>query len=171
MDRGYIQVYTGNGKGKTTAALGLSLRAVCAGKRVFFGQFVKGMNYSELKVPEYLPNVTLEQFGKNYFINNNANEEDIVSARKGLKKAAEVIKSGDYDLVVLDEINIAVYYNLFSIDEVIDMLNHKSEEVEVILTGRYAEDKLIDMADLVTEMKEVKHYYKKGVTARKGIEN
>lgn len=171
MGKGYIQIYTGNGKGKTTAALGLSLRAVCAGKKVFFGQFIKGMDYSELKTPEYLPNFTLEQFGRNYFIHNKPNQEDIDSARKGLKKAAEVLKSGTYDLVVLDEINVAVHYNLFSIDEAIDMLKGKAEEVEVILTGRYAEDKLIDMADLVTEMKEVKHYYKKGVTARKGIEN
>jgi cob(I)alamin adenosyltransferase len=171
MDKGYIQIYTGNGKGKTTAALGLSLRAVCAGKKVFFGQFVKGMEYSELTVPKYLPNFTLEQFGRNVFIFNKPKEEDIKFARKGLERIKEVLTSGEYDVVVLDELNIAIFYNLFKIEEIIEILDNRNESIEVIITGRNANEKLIDKADLVTEMKEIKHYYKKGVPARRGIEN
>lgn len=171
MDKGYIQIYTGNGKGKTTAALGLSLRAVCAGKKVFFGQFVKGMEYSELNTSKYLPNFTLEQFGRNVFIFNKPTEADIEVARKGLERVKEILTSGEYDVVVLDELNIAIYYKLFSVEEVIEVLDNRNEKIEVIITGRYANEKLIDKADLVTEMKEIKHYYAKGVPARKGIEN
>ena len=170
MDKGYIQIYTGNGKGKTTAALGLSLRAVCAGKKVFFGQFVKGMEYSELTAPKYLPNFTLEQFGRNVFIFNKPKEEDIKFARKGLERIKEVLTSGEYDVVVLDELNIAIFYNLFKIEEVIEILDNRNESIEVIITGRNANEKLIDKADLVTEMKEIKHYFREGVPAREGIE-
>lgn len=171
MEKGYIQVYTGNGKGKTTCALGLSLRAVCAGKKVFFGQFTKGMQYSELDAPKYLPNFTLEQFGRNVFILGNPTKADKEFAKKGLKKAEEVLASGDYDVVVLDEINIALFYELFSVDEVIEILDKKAEKTEVILTGRYANERIIEKADLVTEMTEIKHYYTQGVPARKGIED
>lgn len=170
-NKGYIQIYTGNGKGKTTAALGLSLRAVCAGKKVFFGQFVKGMKYSELNAVNYLPNFTLEQFGRNTFIFGNPTKADIEVAKEGLRKAEEALTSGQYDVVVLDEINIAIFYELFTVEEVIEMLDKKTENVEVILTGRYANDKLIEKADLVTEMREIKHYYTQGVPARKGIED
>ena len=171
MDKGYIQVYTGNGKGKTTAALGLSLRAICAGKKVFFGQFVKGMEYSELKAKEYLPNFTLEQFGRDCFICGKPSKADIEVAKTGLKKVEEIVISGDYDVVVLDEINIAIFYELFTVDEVLQILDKKQEKTEVILTGRYADKRIIERADLVTEMKEIKHYYTEGVPARKGIEN
>ncbi|OFI01516.1 Cob(I)yrinic acid a,c-diamide adenosyltransferase [Clostridium acetireducens DSM 10703] len=171
MYKGYIQIYTGNGKGKTTAALGLSLRAVCAGKKVFFGQFIKGMDYSELLADMYLPNFKLKQFGRNCFIKNNPIREDIDKAKIGLNICKKVLFSGEYDIVILDEINIAIYYNLLSVKEVIDVLKNKDKNTEVILTGRYAPKELIDIADLVTEMKEIKHYYKKGVKARKGIEN
>jgi cob(I)alamin adenosyltransferase len=171
MDKGYIQVYTGNGKGKTTAALGLSLRAICAGKKVFFGQFVKGMDYSELKAGEYLPNFTLEQFGRDVFIFDKPSEKDIKVAREGLEKVKKILSSGDYDVVVLDEINVAVFYKLFTVDEVLQLLDMKPEKTEVILTGRYADPQIVERADLVTEMKEIKHYYVKGVKARKGIEN
>ncbi|MTK12373.1 MAG: cob(I)yrinic acid a,c-diamide adenosyltransferase [Clostridiaceae bacterium] len=171
MEKGYIQVYTGNGKGKTTCALGLSLRAVCAGKKVFFGQFTKGMKYSELNAPNYLPNFTLEQFGRAVFILGNPTKADKEVARKGLQKAEEVLTSGEYDVVVLDEINIALFYELFSVDEVIEILDKKAEKTEVILTGRYANERIIEKADLVTEMKEIKHYYTQGVPARKGIED
>jgi len=170
MQKGYIQVYTGNGKGKTTAALGLSVRAVCAGKKVFFAQFVKGMRYSELDVTKYLPNLTIKQFGRNCFIYNQPTEEDIKAAEEGLKVCEEVLASGEYDLVVLDEINIALYYKLFSLDRVLKMLDNRDERTEVVLTGRYAPQELIDKADLVTEMREIKHYYNKGVEAREGIE-
>lgn len=170
MEKGYIHVYTGNGKGKTTAALGLSLRAICAGKKVFFGQFIKGMEYSELKSQEMLANFKIQQFGRDCFIYNDPTEEDIAIAREGLKACEEILIQGEYDIVVLDELNIGIYYKLFSVDEVIEIINKRAPHVEVIITGRYAEDKLIDLADLVTEMKEIKHYYTQGVEARRGIE-
>ncbi|WFD08859.1 cob(I)yrinic acid a,c-diamide adenosyltransferase [Tepidibacter hydrothermalis] len=168
--KGYIHVYTGNGKGKTTAALGLSLRAVCAGKKVFFGQFVKGMKYSEVKALEYLPNFEMEQFGLNCFIYNEPNRDDIEVARKGLQRIKDIINSGEYDVVVLDEVNIALYYKLFDVDEVLEILKNRPKNIEVICTGRFAKEELIEIADLVTEMKEVKHYYNEGVMAREGIE-
>lgn len=171
MGKGYIHVYTGNGKGKTTAALGLSLRAVCAGKKVFFGQFIKGMEYSELKSQEFLPNFKIHQFGRDCFIYNEPTEEDIKIAREGLKICEEILIKGEYDIVVLDELNIGIYYKLFSVDEVIEILKKRASHVEVIITGRYAEDKIIELADLVTEMKEIKHYYTQGVEARLGIES
>ena len=170
-ERGYVQVYTGNGKGKTTAALGISLRAICAGKKVYFGQFVKGMKYSELKTPELLDNFKMQQFGQDKFIFNNPEEEDYRLAKEALLKIKNILQSGEYDLVVLDEANIAMYYNLFSPCDLIDILENRNPKVEVIITGRYAKDEIIEYADLVTEMKEIKHYYKKGVKARCGIEN
>ncbi|MFU0824672.1 cob(I)yrinic acid a,c-diamide adenosyltransferase [Clostridium sp.] len=169
-DKGYIHIYTGNGKGKTTCALGLSLRAVCAGKRVFFAQFVKGMDYSELEAPKYLPNFCMKQYGKDTFIIKNPKKEDIELAREGLKEIEKILMSEEYDLVVMDELNIALYYKLFSLEEVINILNKRNEKIEVVITGRYAPQELIDMADLVTEMKEIKHYYTQGVEAREGIE-
>ena len=171
MDKGYIHVYTGNGKGKTTAALGLALRAVSAGMKVFFGQFVKGMAYSEVESQRYLPNFKIEQFGKDCFIYNDPTEEDVKLAQKGLEKCEEILIKGDYDVVVLDELNIATYYKLFKPEEVVEIINKKAPHVEVIITGRYADKKIIEIADLVTEMKEVKHYYNQGVEARKGIDS
>lgn len=170
MKKGYVHVYTGNGKGKTTAALGISLRAVCAGKKVFFGQFVKGMDYSELKAVEYLPNLTMQQFGRDCFIFNDPTDEDIKIAKEGLEEIKSILAKGEYDLVVLDEINIALYYHLFSIEDVLDAIGGRAEHVEVVCTGRKAHQDLIDYADLVTEMKEIKHYYTQGVQAREGIE-
>ena len=170
MDKGQIHIYTGNGKGKTTAALGLSLRAVCAGKKVFFGQFIKGMDYSELKAAEYLPRFEIRQFGRDCFIYNEHKEEDILAAREGLNICKEIIKNKDYDLVILDELNIALYYKLFPVEEVIEMLENRADKMEIVITGRYAPQKLIDLAHLVTEMKEIKHYYKNGLEARLGIE-
>ncbi|MFA9397065.1 MAG: cob(I)yrinic acid a,c-diamide adenosyltransferase [Clostridiaceae bacterium] len=170
MDKGYIQIYTGNGKGKTTCALGLSLRAVCAGKKVYFGQFTKGMDYSELKAMEYLPNFKMVQFGSDSFIVGEPSKEDIEKAREGLEEIESILTKSDYDIVVLDELNIALYFKLFKVEEIIDILNRKKENIEVIITGRYAPMELIGIADLVTEMKEIKHYYEQGVTARVGIE-
>lgn len=169
--KGYIHLYTGNGKGKTTAAFGLSLRAVGAGKKVFFAQFVKGKIYSEIEaVREYLPDVTVKQFGRGCFIVKAPGEEDFKAARAGLEEIKTVIASGEYDLIVLDEANIALYYKLFTVEELIEIIRMKKEETEIVITGRYAPEELIEIADLVTEMKEIKHYYKDGVKARKGIE-
>lgn len=168
--KGYVQIYTGNGKGKTTAALGLSVRAICAGKKVFFGQFVKGMKYSELKAPEMLPGLEIRQYGRDCFIQRDPEEEDIRLAKEGLSDLREKIKSGNYDIVVMDELNIALFYKLFDIKEVLNIIREKHEKTEIVITGRYAPDELIEIADLVTEMKEIKHYYQQEVQAREGIE-
>jgi cob(I)alamin adenosyltransferase len=169
-DRGYIQIYTGDGKGKTTAALGLSLRAICSGKRVFFGQFIKGADYSELKAPGFLPNFEIVPFGRGCFIRSDPEEADILLARRGLERCDDALRSGDYDLVVLDEVNVAVHFHLFSTADVIRVLGRRAPGVEVVLTGRHAPPELIEMADLVTEMKEIKHYFHRGIRAREGIE-
>ena len=169
--KGYIQVYTGNGKGKTTAALGLTLRAAGAEKKVFFAQFVKGQIYSEIKaLQRFSPLVEVRQYGLDCFIRNEPSQADIEAARLGLKEISEIILSGNYDIVVLDEANIAIYYKLFSVNELIDVLKQKPEETEIIITGRNVAPELIELADLVTEMKEIKHYYSRGVMARTGIE-
>lgn len=170
MEKGYVQVYTGNGKGKTTCALGLSLRAVCSGKKVFFGQFLKGMDYSELKAPQILPNFTLKQYGSDRFIFGKPNEEDFKMAKYAIMDVKNHLISGDYDVVVLDEINIACHIGVVSLDDIIELINIKPDNVELVLTGRYANEKIIQLADLVTDMQEIKHYYKQGVGARVGIE-
>ena len=170
--KGYIQVYTGNGKGKTTAAMGLCLRAVGAGKNVFFAQFVKGQIYSEVKaINRFIPGITIKQYGQDCFIFRKPTQVDIDLARNGLNEVGQIIASGKFNVIVLDEANIALYYNLFSVDELIKILKTKPEETEIIITGRYAPSALIEFADLVTEMKEIKHYYTTGVEAREGIEH
>lgn len=171
LEKGYIQVYTGNGKGKTTAALGITLRTICAGNKVFFGQFMKGQDYSEKKAVQLLPGLTMEQFGGVCFINGTPTEKDISDAKAGLRRMKEVLSSGEYDLVVFDEINTSLFFKLVTVDEVMAVLDLKPEKTEVILTGRYAPQEIIDRAALCTEMKEIKHYYNAGVDARVGIEN
>ncbi|MDK2919749.1 MAG: cob(I)alamin adenosyltransferase [Candidatus Petromonas sp.] len=170
MERGYIHVYTGNGKGKTTAALGLALRALCAGKKVYIGQFVKGIRYSEVKAEEYLPDLKIEQLGRSCFIEREPEQEDIDAAKMGLEKCKQILEKGEHDVVILDEINIALYFKLFTVKDVLETLKARDPKVEVVLTGRYAPEEIIEVADLVTEMKEIKHYYYKGVMAREGIE-
>ena len=169
--KGYIQVYTGNGKGKTTAAFGLALRAAGARKSVFIAQFAKGQEYSEITaVREFLPSVIVHQYGLDCFIVNTPKQADIDEARKGLEEISAVISSGAFDVVILDEANIAVFYNLFTAKELLDILKRKPEKVEIIITGRYVCPEILEAADLVTEMNEVKHYYTQGVQARVGIE-
>jgi cob(I)alamin adenosyltransferase len=170
MKKGYVHIYTGNGKGKTTASFGLALRASGAGLKVFIGQFVKGMFYSELNILPKIENITLKQYGQDCFIVNKPTENDIKIAKDGLNEIKEVLQSGKYDLVILDEANIALYYELFSTEELIDILKNRASKTEVVITGRKAPEKLIEYADLVTEMKEIKHYYTQGVQAREGIE-
>ncbi len=170
--KGYIQVYTGNGKGKTTAALGLALRAAGAGLQVFFAQFVKGMEYSELhSIKKLSENITLKQYGRDCFIYKEPDEKDIKVARKGFEEVSNIIAEGRHEIVVLDEINIAIYYKLISVDEVLELINTKPENIELVLTGRNVDEKIIERADLVTEMREIKHYYQNGIHARKGIES
>ena len=170
-EKGYIHLYTGNGKGKTTAAVGLAVRAVGAGKKVYIAQFVKGMIYSEIKaLLQYLPSIEAKQYGLECFINRKPTEDDIVAAQNGLVEVSEIIQSGVYDVLVLDEVTIAIYFKLFSVTDVIDILKLKPEQSEIIITGIYSPHELIELADLVTEMKEVKHYYQKGVLSREGID-
>ena len=166
-----FQIYTGNGKGKTTAAFGLALRAAGAGKKVFFAQFVKGKIYSEIKaVEQWLPSITVKQFGRGCFIVKQPQQADIDAARNGLNEIKNILKSGEYHLVVLDEANIAIFYKLFTTSELIKAIEMRHTDTEVVVTGRYAPQELIDAADLVTEMKEIKHYYNNGTEAREGIE-
>ncbi len=170
--QGFVQIYTGDGKGKTTAALGLALRAVGAGLKVFIGQFVKGMEYSEIKaLKEKFPEITLRQYGQDCFIVKRPTVEDIRLAREGLAEVKTILHSGKYDVIILDEANIAVYFKLFSVDDLIEMIRTKPADVELIITGRNADPRLIEAADLVTDMREIKHYYQQGIQARKGIES
>jgi cob(I)alamin adenosyltransferase len=171
MMKGYIQVYTGDGKGKTTAAIGLAIRAAGAGLRVFIAQFVKGMHYGELEALErHAGRITVRQFGRDCFIDRDPAEEDRSAARRGLEEVGTILRSGAYDLVILDEANIATHFGLFAVDELIALMRSKPEAVEMVITGRRADPRVIENADLVTEMKEIKHYYTRGVQARPGIE-
>ncbi len=173
LKKGYIHVYTGNGKGKTTAALGLALRAAGYGFRSYIAQFLKGQPYGEIEAVKKLGGtIVIEQFGRKGFIHitENPDEEDIARARHALKRSLEVMLSGKFQIIILDEINVAMYLGLLTEKEVLDFLAKKPESVEVVLTGRYAPASIVRRADLVTEMKEKKHYYQQGVRARKGIE-
>jgi cob(I)alamin adenosyltransferase len=169
--KGYFQIYTGNGKGKTTAAIGLAIRAAGAGKNVLFAQFVKGMKYSEINALEkFSDRISVRQYGRGCFIEHDAKDEDVDEAVKGLHDVQKCLSTGHFDVVILDEANIALYYSLFSTRELLDTVQARPENCEIVITGRYAPQELIDAADLVTEMKEIKHYYNKGIAARDGIE-
>lgn len=170
MEKGYVHVYTGNGKGKSTAAFGLAVRAAMSGKSVYIGQFVKDMKYSETRITNFIKNIRIEQLGEGCFIYNAPEASDRLAAQKALSHCADILKEGSYDVVVLDEIHIALYYKLIEVDAVLEALENRATHVEVILTGRYAPDALIEKADLVTEMLEIKHYYKQGVLSREGID-
>lgn len=165
-----IQVYTGNGKGKTSAALGLALRATGAGYKVYIGQFIKGRENSELKALRQLKNITLEQYGRGQFINKVISQNDIVLARQGLSRVKKIIAKKYFKIIILDEINLALHYKLLHIEDVINLLKKTPKNIELILTGRYAQKRILAIADLVSEIKEVKHYLKKGILARRGIE-
>ena len=191
--QGYIEVYTGNGKGKTTAAIGLAVRAIGAGHRVLFQQYMKGLAYSEHNIlPTLSPNLTLQTLGKPFFIAEEGMLTDeqkkafegvvIFPAGKppaeyvdlvkgGLEDAYRAATSGDYHLIVLDEINCALRFGLADWADVERILDDRAPHTEIVLTGRGAPDVLLQRADLITEMKEVKHYYSQGVQARQGIEN
>lgn len=170
--RGLIQVYTGNGKGKTTAALGLALRASGHGLRVLIIQFMKGWpNYGELQGVRRLPGVELRQFGRAEFVDkDNPDPADIRMAHDALQAAAEVIARGECDILILDEVNVALDFGLITLDEVMRLLDAKPPTMEVVLTGRNAHPDIVRRADLVTEMLDIKHPYAQGVQARKGIE-
>lgn len=194
MAKGYVQVYTGAGKGKTTAAIGLAVRSLGAGRKVMMIQFMKSPSYSEHRILSSIsPNFRLEAVGKPFFIADEGSipaedleklkdqvvifppgnpPADIVAlAQSGLKMAMEAASGGDYDLVILDELNVAIHFGLVSWSEVESIIDAKAEGTELVITGRNAPKELMDRADLVTEMREIKHYYSQGVMARKGIEN
>lgn len=169
--KGYIQVYTGNGKGKTTASIGAALRATGHGKRVYIGQFMKGIKYGEVEALKDNKLIEIAQYGDiDCITKEEVSKKHIDLANNGLKQSIESINSLNYDLVILDEINVSIWFGLLKTDEVISMILKKPLSVEIILTGRYAPAELLEIADLVTEMKEIKHYYSKGVTARDGFE-
>jgi cob(I)alamin adenosyltransferase len=172
LEKGLIQVYTGNGKGKTSAAFGLALRAIGDGLKVFVIQFIKGgFDYGELHAVKSLPNLELRAFGRGQFISQKPpDREDVKLAREGFELAKKVIEEGDFDIVVLDEINVAMHLKLIRVNEVLDLIRNKPKHVELVLTGRNAPSEIVEIADLVTEMKEIKHPYALGVQPRKGIE-
>ena len=167
-----IQIYTGNGKGKTTAALGLAMRAAGHGMKVIVVQFMKGkINYGELESVKMIPNIAIEQYGRPDFVDrDNPDPEDIRLAQEGLKRAKVAITSRDYDVVILDEINVAVEFGLIRVEDVVTLCESKPKEVELVLTGRYMPQELMEHADLITECREVKHYFQNGVQARKGFD-
>ncbi|MCC6345596.1 MAG: cob(I)yrinic acid a,c-diamide adenosyltransferase [Nitrospirales bacterium] len=171
MGKGYVQVYTGHGKGKTTAALGLAVRAAGAGLRVFIAQFVKHERCSEHAMIERLDRfITLKQYGMGLILKRKPNDSDKEAAQEGLREIRDVLRSGAYDVVVLDEANVAAKYELISVEDILELIDHKAEGTELIITGRYADERVMQRADLVTEMREIKHYKEKGVSARIGIE-
>jgi len=165
-----IQVYTGRGKGKTTASLGLALRASGAGLRIYICQFLKGKYYCEIAALKKLKNIKVEQFGAKCFICKVPTKKDIELAKHGLRAAGKAIRSKCYDMVILDEINVALKLGLLKLEDVISLIKSASQKTELILTGRNAHPKILKIADLVSEIKDKKHYYKKGVKARRGIE-
>jgi cob(I)alamin adenosyltransferase len=172
LNKGYVHIYTGDGKGKTTAAIGLALRAVGAGMKVFIVQFLKGKASSEfIPLAKLSDSIVFVHYGRNCLIKDKPTEEDKALALRGLKEASEAIVSGKYDLVILDEANVAVWFDLLSVDDLLDLIKKKPDHVELVFTGRKADPKLIEAADLVTEMKEIKHYHTQGISARTGIED
>jgi len=170
--KGLIEIFTGDGKGKTSAALGVALRASGHGLKVFIVYFMKGnFPYGEQKTLSQLANIEFAKFGQLSFVDpNNVTQAEKEEAKRALEAARKAILSNHYDVVILDEINVAIAWKLIDIEEVIKLIGEKPNKVELILTGRYADDKLIDLADLVTNMTKVKHPYDKGTSSRKGID-
>jgi cob(I)alamin adenosyltransferase len=169
--KGYVHVYTGDGKGKTTAALGLALRAIGAGLKVYIAQFIKKGDYSEINaLKRFSDCVTVEQFGRGRFTRGKPTPEDIEAARKGLMRVKEILSSRQHHIVILDEINVAVSYGIFSLEDLLDIIDRKPDDIELIITGRNAAPEIVEKADLVSEVKAIKHYFQSGVKARIGIE-
>jgi cob(I)alamin adenosyltransferase len=170
-ERGTVQLYTGNGKGKTTASIGAAIRAAGHGRRVLMIQFMKGRLYGELAAAEKIEEFTIEQYGRDEFVDpKDPDPVDVELAAKGWARALEAASDEDLDLLILDEINIAVSFGLIALEDVIGFIEKRPPHLELILTGRYAPEELVELADTVTEMHEIKHHYQKGVKARKGIE-
>jgi len=173
MEKGFIQVYTGNGKGKTTAALGVALRAVGHGMKVLIIQFMKGnMNYGEMESARRLsPHLTIVRTGRESFVSkSNPDPADILLAREGFALASQAIEKGEVDILILDEINMAIDFGLIPLSDLLELIDSKPGTMELILTGRNARPEILDKADLVTEMVERKHYFNMATGARKGID-
>lgn len=169
--KGYTQVYTGNGKGKTTAAIGLAIRAAGAGLKVFIAQFIKMGDYSEIKaLKRFSDLITVEQFGLGRFANRIPAPEDIKAAKEGLERVRTVLATDEYNIVIMEEANVAVKLGLFGVQDLLKIIINKPYDKELVITGRGASPRVIEIADLVTEMKPIKHYFQKGVPARIGIE-
>lgn len=164
-------IYTGDGKGKTTAALGQAFRAAGHGLKVLIINFMKGRDYGEAKAAAFLPHFEVVKAGSGKFVDrDHPSEEDLQLAAEGLARAKKAAQEGEYDLIILDEINVAVNFNLIPLREIVDLAENKRKKVTLIFTGRDAPAEFIEMADLVSEVKEIKHHYLKGVKAQKGIE-
>lgn len=172
VNKGFVHVYTGDGKGKTTAALGLTMRATGAGLRVFIAQFAKGQDYSEIHSLARLSDlVTVRQYGTPDFITAPGDQRDSQLAKQGLAECRQAVASGGFDLVIMDEANIAVLFELITVEQLLEVIRAKPQHVELVITGRGADPRVLEAADLVTEMREIKHYYRVGVMARVGIES
>lgn len=170
LKNGCVHIYTGNGKGKTTAAVGLAIRAAGAGLKVYICQFIKAGNYSEIKILKKIKNVKVDQCGMGYFIKNNPKEADVNCARGGFEKARRLVLSGKYDLVIMDELNIAMKLGFIKEADVLELIGSKPSCVELVITGRNCPQRLLRHADTVTRMQELKHHYNNGIKARRGIE-
>ncbi len=171
--KGITLVFTGNGKGKTTAAVGMGIRATGHGRRVLMIQFMKGPGnlYGETVALRSFPSFEVVQSGRDRFIDKeHPDPADVEKARRGMDLARKALLSGDYDLLILDEINVAVNYGLVPLEEVLDLMDRRPPEMDIMLTGRYAHDVILERADLVSEIREAKHHYKAGVSAQAGIE-
>lgn len=170
--RGLVMVITGNGKGKTTSAFGQALRAVGQGYKVFILQFMKGRDYGEyIAAEKYLPRLTIRRSGLDSFVmRDHPAPVDIQLARQGFEQAKKAIASGKYNMVILDEINVAVDFKLIPLQEVIELIQNKPTALDLILTGRYAAKEIVKLADMVSEVKEIKHHYAAGIKDRAGIE-
>jgi cob(I)alamin adenosyltransferase len=172
LEKGLIQIYTGDGKGKTTAALGLAMRAAGQGLKVYIVQFMKGWpHYGELNTVAQHPNITLRQFGRPDFVDReDPDPVDIQMAQEALDHAREIVMGGEFDLVILDEANVALEWKLIDLQDVLSLLDEKPEGMGLLLTGRHAHPEVVARADLVTEMREIKHPYREGRTSRRGID-
>lgn len=170
--QGLVMVITGNGKGKTTSAFGQAMRAIGQGYKVCMIQFMKGRKYGEvITIEKRLPELDYYQFGRDSFVNkDNPEQADIDFARQGFEKAKEAVQSGKYNMVILDEINVVVFFNLIPEEELINLIENKPKDVDLVLTGRYATEKVKESADMVSEVTEIKHHYNAGIKSRAGIE-
>ncbi len=172
--KGYIQIYTGNGKGKSTAAIGQVIRSAGYGLKTYYLMMMKDFAYNEIEsLKRFEDLIEVVKIGKDdwVFRKEKAPQLEIEKAKLALEEAMKKMLSGNYNIIVLDEVFVSIYFGLISVEDVLPFFNQKPLNVELILTGRYCPQEFIERADLVTEMKEIKHYYQIGVASRRGIES